>query len=124
MVDTSWRRGFTRLGVVSCVFGVIFPFLVWTPAVKFQPGLGDDGGDLNPFQKLFVFYRAPIIKYTGSAISFFALLALYTYVAVFGFRFDYQWPEIALYIWFGILILDEFREVLYIRIFMKRQGHN
>ena len=76
-----------------------------------QPGLGDDGGDLNPFQKLYVFYRAPIVKYTGSCLSFVALLLLYSFVCIYGYRYDFQNAEIVLYIWFVILILDECRQV-------------
>ena len=62
-------------------------------------------------QKLFVFYRAPIIKYTGSVLSYFAFIILYTYVALFGFRWEYQYAELALYAWIAILILDEVREI-------------
>jgi hypothetical protein len=60
---------------------------------------------------LYVFYRSPIVKYTGSCISFASLLLLYSYVAIFGYRFQYQIPEIVLYIWIAILILEECRQV-------------
>ena len=73
--------------------------------------MGDDGGDLNLIQKLFVFYRAPVVKYTGTCISFFFLIALYSFVVLYGFRWEYTTPEIILYIWILILILDEMREV-------------
>jgi hypothetical protein len=66
---------------------------------------------LGKFQKLYVFYRSPIVKYTGSCISFASLLLLYSYVAIFGYRFQYQIPEIVLYIWIAILILEECRQV-------------
>ena len=77
----------------------------------FQPGLGDDGGELGVFQKLYVFYRTPIVKYTGSCISFASLLLLYSYVAIFGYRYQYQTPELILYVWVGILIIEECRQV-------------
>ena len=66
---------------------------------QLQPGLGDDGGSLNPFQKLVVFYRSPVVKYTGNCISYLVLLVLYSYVAVFGYRWHYQIPELVLYGW-------------------------
>ena len=55
MVAESWRRGFTRLPATLIVLGLFFPFLAWTPLVKFQPGLGDDGGDLTLFQVMNLF---------------------------------------------------------------------
>ena len=63
----------------------------------FQPGLGDDGGRLNPFQKIFVFYRAPFVKYVGTCISYLIFLLLYSYVILFGFRYEYQIPELVVY---------------------------
>ena len=86
----------------------------------FQPGLGDDGGDLGVFQKLYVFYRTPIVKYTGSCISFASLLLLYSYVAIFGYRYQYQTPELILYVWVGILIIEECRQVRQLTSF---EGH-
>lgn len=74
-------------------------------------GLGDDGGDLKPIQKLFVFYRAPVVKYTGTCVSFFFLIILYSFVVLYAFRWEYQMSEIILYVWIFILILDEMREV-------------
>ena len=70
----TWRRGFVKLHRPICILGIFFPFLVWTPLVKFQPGLGDDGGSLNPLQKIYVFYKCPIVKYTGICLSFLAFL--------------------------------------------------
>ena len=111
VTNAAWRRGFVKLPAVTCMIGVIFPFIIFTPFVKFQPGLGDDGGNLNPFQKLFVFYRSPVIKYTGTCFSYLILILLYSYVTLFGFRYEYQVPEVVLYCWIFILILDEIREV-------------
>ena len=37
-------------------------------------------------------------------------LVLYSYVVLFGFRWDYQYPELSLYLWILILILGEIRE--------------
>lgn len=98
-----------------------------------QDGLGDDGGELSLFQKIYVFYRqvtpqsssshcsyldrhlnyrSPVIKYTGTCVSYILLVMLYSYVALYGYRQEYQLPEILLYIWILVLIVDELREVL------------
>jgi hypothetical protein len=79
--------------------------------VFFKHGLGDDGGALNWWQKAFVFYRAPFVKYVGNVISFIVLVLLYSYVALFGYRWQFQIPEIVLYVWILILFIDELREV-------------
>ena len=63
----------------------------------FKPGLGDDGGSLNPLQKIFVFYKAPVVKYVGTCISYLIFLLLYSYVILFGFRYEYQIPELIVY---------------------------
>ena len=115
--------------------------------VRFQPGLGDDGGKLNafqvislcgrlpalrktfsdrmkttdfltktlflPLQKIFVFYKCPFVKYTGTCISYLIFILLYSYVTLFGFRYEYKTEEVFLYVWMAILILDEFREVTF-----------
>jgi hypothetical protein len=57
------------------------------------------------------FYRCPIIKYTGTCISYIAFLVLYSYVALFGFRWEWSNPEIILYVWILILIIDEVRVI-------------
>ena len=59
--------------------------------------MGDDGGNLNPFQKIFVFYKAPIVKYVGTCISYLIFLLLYSYVVLFGFRYEFQIPELIVY---------------------------
>ena len=38
---------------------------------------------------------------------------LYSYVALYGYRKEYQLPEIVLYLWILVLIVDELREVRY-----------
>ena len=65
--------------------------------IYLQPGLGDDGGNLNPLQKIFVFYKAPIVKYVGTCISYLIFLLLYSYVVLFGFRYEFQIPELVIY---------------------------
>ena len=112
VVQQAWRRGFVRLDMITCIFGIFLPFLVWTPLVKFQPGLGDNGGSLNPFQKVYVFYKCPFVKYCGICISYFCFITLFSYVALFGYRWHYQIPEIGLYAWILILITGEVRELL------------
>ena len=66
-----------------------------------------------PLQKIFVFYKCPIVKYTGTCISYLMFILLYSYVTLFGFRYEYRTEEILLYVWISILILDEFREVTF-----------
>ena len=109
--EASWKRGFVRLPWLACIL-FFFPFIAWTPLVKFQPGLGDDGGKLNPIQKIFVFYRTPMVKYVGTCVSYLGFLILYSYVILFGFRYEYQIPEIVVYGWIVVLILDEMREYI------------
>ena len=86
MTDT-WRRGFTRLPPLAATLAIFCPPLVLTPAFTFLP-LGDDGGSLNPWQKLFVFYKAPMVKFIANIISFFLFLLLYSYVAIFNFTWQ------------------------------------
>ena len=112
VVQQAWRRGFVRIDMITCIFGIFLPFLVWTPLVKFQPGLGDNGGSLNPLQKVYVFYKCPIVKYSGICISYLLFIVLFSYVALFGYRWEYQIPEICLYAWILILIMGEVRELL------------
>ena len=111
VVKQSWRRGFAKLTPLACLLGVFFPFVLWTPLVRFQPGLGDDGGDLNWAQKIYVFYKCPIIKYTGIGMSFFMFIFLYSYVILFGYRWEYQIPELCLYAWICVIIVGEIREL-------------
>ena len=122
--ESAWRRGFVRLPWYACLL-FLCPFVAWTPLVKFtvrsmlydskanlnqtnakpliqimiylQPGLGDDGGNLNALQKIFVFYKAPIVKYVGTCISYLIFLLLYSYVVLFGFRYEFQIPELIVY---------------------------
>ena len=56
--------------------------------------------------------QAPIVKFIGNCISYLLFLLLYSYVAIFNFTWSLQNSEILLYVWFLILIVDEFREVL------------
>ena len=111
VVNHSWRRGFAKLSLPTCLFGVFFPFIIWTPLARFQPGLGDDGGNLNLVQKLYVFYKCPKVKYAGMMISFFLFIFLYSYVILFGYRWEYQIPELCLYVWIGVILVGEIREL-------------
>ena len=104
VVNQSWRRGFSKLNLPTCLVGVFCPFIIWTPMVRFQPGLGDDGGDLNWAQKMFVFYKCPKVKYAGMLLSFMLFILLYSYVILFGYRWEYQIPEICLYVWICVII--------------------
>ena len=69
--------GFIKINHWLAVLAIFCPFLVLTSAFKFFP-LGDDGGDLTMYQKIYVFYRAPLVKYIGTFISYAVFLLLYT----------------------------------------------
>lgn len=105
-----WHQGFIQLPPWLSLLAVFCPLLIFTPAFQFQP-LGDDGGSLDPWQKVFVFYRAPMVKYIGTFVSYTAFLLLYSSVALFNFEWEYRASEIILYVWMSILIVDEVREV-------------
>ena len=109
-VRQTWQRGFVKINPWISIVSVFFPLLVLSSAFHFQP-LGDDGGNLTPWQKLFVFYRAPMVKYIGTFVSYVAFILLYSSVALFNFNWEFQASEIVLYIWMAILIVDEIREV-------------
>ena len=107
-VRTNWQRGFVHITPWLSSLAIFLPFLVFTPSFVFLP-LGDDGGSLSPLQKLFVFYKAPMVKFYGNCISYLAFVLLYSYTALFNFTWQFQYSEMALYAWFVILIIDEFR---------------
>lgn len=110
-VRQAWTRGITNLRVATAIVGIVCPLLIFTSAFKFQK-LGDDGGELTLTQKLFVFYRAPLVKYVEHCASYIIFLLLYTYVLLFAFRWEIQPSEIVVYVWFATLILDEVRELV------------
>ena len=109
-VRSSWQRGIVHMNPVLSILAIFFPLLVLTPAFVFLP-LGDDGGSLNICQKMFVFYKAPIIKFYGDCISYTIFVILHTYIALFNFSREFQYPELVLYAWFLIMILDEIRQL-------------
>ena len=109
-VRQTWQRGFVKINPWISIVSVFAPILVLSSLFHFQP-LGDDGGNLSPWQKLFVFYRAPMIKYIGTFVSYVAFILLYSSVALFNFNWEFQTSEIVLYVWMAILIVDEIREV-------------
>ena len=53
-----------------------------------------------------------MVKFIGNCISYFLFVLLYAYVAIFNFTWGLTTPEIVLYVWFIILVIDELREVL------------
>lgn len=110
-VSDTWKRGFSRLNPIAATFALFCPLLVLTPLFSYLP-LGDDGGSLSSFQKMFVFYKAPMVKFIGNVCSYFVFLLLYAYVAIFNFTWRTQYSEIALYAWIVINMLDELREIL------------
>ena len=109
-VKAIWQRGFIKIKTWVAIITIFCPFLVLTPAFKFFP-LGDDGGDLTAWQKIYVFYKAPLVKYIGTFISYALFLLLYTSVALFNFEWQYRFWEVVVYIWLIILMVDESREL-------------
>ena len=109
-VRSSWQRGIVYMNPVLSILAIFFPLLVLTPAFVFLP-LGDDGGSLNICQKMFVFYKAPIIKFYGDCISYTIFLILHNYIALFNFSREFQISEIVLYLWFLVMIVDEIRQL-------------
>ena len=109
-VKAIWQRGFIKINPWLATLAIFCPLLIFTPAFKFYP-LGDDGGDLTSWQKIYVFYRAPIVKYIGTFISYTMFLLLYTSVALFNFEWQYRPTEIIVYVWLLILVVDESREI-------------
>ena len=81
----------------------------------FQTGLGDNLGDdrnaFSIFQKLFVFYRSPITKFVGNCVSNICFATLYSYVALYKYRWEYQMAELVLYGWLIIRLISEIRKV-------------
>ena len=110
-VRMNWQRGFVHMSLIPSIIGIFFPFLVWTRLFVFLP-LGDDGGSLSLFQKLFVFYKAPIIKFYGECISYTLFVLLHTYIALFNYTREFLVPELVLYSWTFVLFLDELRQLL------------
>ena len=105
-----FSSGFSRLNPIAATFAIFCPILVLTPLFSYLP-LGDDGGSLSSFQKIFVFYKAPMVKFIGNVCSYFVFLLLYAYVAIFNFTWKTQNSEIALYTWIVINMVDELREI-------------
>ena len=109
-ISDTWRRGFSRVNPIAATIALFCPILVLTPIFTYLP-LGDDGGSLSSFQKMFVFYKAPMVKFIGNVCSYFVFLLLYAYVAIFNFTWNIQNSEMVLYAWIVINMLDELREI-------------
>ena len=58
-----------------------------------------------------MFYKAPMVKYIGSFVSYAIFLLLYTSVALWNFEWHYRSWEVAVYVWLIILMVDESREI-------------
>ena len=78
--------------------------------MRFLP-LGDNGGELGPFQQLLAFYKAPYTKLMGNAMSYAVFLVLYTYMILFDFRFEVQLTEKIVIFWLFTMLLDIVRQV-------------
>ena len=115
-IRSQWKRGFIKINPFVSFFAVFFPFLVWIPWTRWTPffkflKIGDDLGELTMVQKVFVFYRSPIVKYVCSVISSLFLLYLYSFVALFYFGIDHNRYEIGLFSLLLVYLFYEIREV-------------
>ena len=110
-ISNIWKRGFIKISKRWALLTILCPFLLLTPKFKFLP-LGDDGGELTFLQKVYVFYKAPIVKYIGHAVNYTFFLMFYTSTALFHFNWEFNLIEIIVYIWFFTMIADEIREIL------------
>lgn len=110
-IRINWQRGMVSMRTIPSIIAIFVPILVWTRLFVFLP-LGDDGGSLSPFQKLFVFYKAPIVKFYSNCISYSLLVLLYTYVALFNYTRQFLVPELVVYAWIAILLLDDVRQLV------------
>ena len=125
IVMGNWRRGFWKINHLAIIITIFCPLLISTSLFTFIPPT-DTRGSHNFWDKLCVFYHAPIVKYTSNVITYILFLLLYTSVALFNFEWQIQEAEVVLYIWFLILILDELREVCsqpFPGVFKKLRGH-
>ena len=110
-ISGIWKRGFIKLNVWMGILTIFCPFLLLTPKFKFMP-LGEGGSELNFWEKLLVFYKAPVIKYLGHVISYTIFLCLYACTALFHFNWEFNLIEMSVYVWFLTLIADEIMEIL------------
>ena len=109
-ITQTWMGAIRKASSSTICLAIFCPVIVWTRAVRFLP-LGDNGGELGPFQKLLAFYKAPITKLMANAMSYVAFLALYTYLMLFDFRFEVQLSEKVVLFWIFTMCLDVLRQV-------------
>ena len=110
-IRINWQRGIVHMSFVPSILAIFCPLLIWTRLFVFLP-LGDDGGSLSMFQKMFVFYKSPVIKFYGECISYTLFVLLHTYVALFNYTRDFLLPELVIYVWIIVLVVDDFRQLL------------
>ena len=110
-IRINWQRGIVHMSFVPSILAIFCPLLIWTRMFVFLP-LGDDGGSLSMFQKMFVFYKSPVIKFYGECISYTLFVLLHTYVALFNYTRDFLLPELVIYVWIIVLVVDDFRQLL------------
>lgn len=99
------------MSLIRGVLCLVCPVLLFTPLVSYKPGLGDGGGKLNPYQKLYVFWKCPLTKFCAWFLSFTALAILHSYVALYSYRWEFLPSEWVLYLWYLVLMVTEIREV-------------
>ena len=116
-IQSQWIRGFSHINYIASVFAIFFPILVfipwspWTPFFKFLSLGDDDNMVLKWYQKIIVFYRAPIVKYICNVLSSIFLLLLYSFVALFYFGWKWNKYDISLFLLLILYMIYEVREV-------------
>lgn len=101
----NWTRGFKEINVLRCLTCLLFLPLIFTPLLKFK----DDS--LTALGKVTTFASCPLIKFTLAIISHILLLLLYSFVALFAYRWNINAWEITVYIWIATVLIFEIREV-------------
>ncbi|XP_068222859.1 transient receptor potential cation channel subfamily M member 4-like [Palaemon carinicauda] len=111
-IELNWRRGMVKAPFLVVFIANFLPFLVfWKKFIRFQK-LGDDGGELTTWQKVFVFYKSPISKFCAHSTSFISFLLLYSYVILFDFTYEMSNTEKLVLCWMFSFVVEEVVEIL------------
>ena len=124
-VLNTWQRGMWNINTFPMLAAILCPLFILLPSFEFV-SLGVGGASLTFCQKIYVFYHAPIVKYTSNLLTYIAFLLLYTYIVLYNFGWGFQASEVVAYVWMFILILEETREVFaqpYSSLYQKFCGH-
>ncbi|CAH1785123.1 unnamed protein product [Owenia fusiformis] len=107
-ITIRWKRGIGS-DWWRVVLALIFPPLIFC-GIRYQP-LGNAAESLSPWQKMLMFYRAPMTKFAGNTLLYMLFLLYYSYVILFQLRPTptiYEWVLIG---WIGTMVMEEIREV-------------